>query len=483
MRIICVFILSVLLGAVCAPAQDGLPDISAEDAQARERDALKDRLSASLQQRSELADRIIENNMAAKLVETEGVQTHSALRLLLLDWIKKNPDRAAWLSLHFKSGGGEVPDNYVIEETKWTINPHFLEMVKNLNEAAADSRVSPEGLEAAARRLYEGSATGNAPPPVVGGARHAGSDFFSGNYADYKLNRAGLDRELASGGAMLDAYRGPDGRGPVGAGREYSAAVTQYAAFVVSASAVKGRTAITGEESAGLEARRSELRRALAALEVRARSAELAALSSGVGQAGSAGARGLAGSASGLKQRLEKLLSRLQGGELSLVEFGAALGALEDDFASLYIKYSVFSGLRGLKARTRAAGFSCLYDYLIWRALARFFPGAAYARARAELAASGSALDAALQKAEAGDFAGAMSEMEGRTAGAGAALSVVREASAFNRSAQFFLWGIVFRPFEVEVSVRRGKPFMMPVVTFFRLSPAARVVRQQRRAS
>lgn len=468
--------LSFLLGAVCAPAQDGpLPRISAEDAQARERDALKDRLSASLQQRSELADRIIENNMAAKLVETEGVQTHSALRLLLLDWIKKNPDKAAWLSLHFKSGGGKVPDSYVIEETKWVINPHFLEMVKNLNAAAADSRVSSEGLEAAGRRLYEGSATGKAPPPVIGGARRAGSDFFSGNYADYKLNRAGLDRELASGGAMLDAYRGPDGRGPGGTGPEYSAAVAQYAAFVVAASSVKGRTVITAEESAGLETRRAEVRRALAALEVRTRSAELAALSSGFGQAGSAGARGLAASAAGLKERLEKLLSRLQGGELTLGEFGAALGALERDFASLYIRYSVISGLRGLKARTRAAGFSCLYDYLIWRALARFFPGTVYARARAELAASGAAVEAALQKAEAGDFAGAMAEMEGRASGVGAALSVVREASAFNRSAQFFLWGIVFRPFEVEVSVRGGEPLMTPVVTFFRLgqvSPA-----------
>ena len=473
MRTINLLLLLFLLGAAAARAQEGpLPEINSEDAQAREREALRDRLSASLLLRGELADRIIENNMSAKLVDMKGVQTHSDLRLLLLDWIKQNPDKAAWLSLHFKNGGGEIPDIYAFETTKWVINPHFMEMVKALSAAARDSRVSSEGLEAAARRLYEGSATGgDAPPPVVGGGG-TGTGFFAGNYAEFKLNRAGLDRELAGGGAMLDALRGPGGRGPGGAEREYSAAVAEYGTFVVAASAVRGRTAITSAESSGLEAWRTALSRALAALEVRARTAALEAFASGFPAGGRAGTRGFAGSASRLGGRLENLLARLEGGQLSLKEFGAGLGALEKDFADFYIKYSFYSGLLGLKARAQAAGFSCFYDYALWRALARFFPGTALARARAELAASSSGLEAALRKAEAGNFGGALACMEGRAARMEAALGVVREASVYNRAAQFFLWGIIFRPFEVEVSVRNGKPFMMPSVTFFRLAPA-----------
>ena len=476
MKMINLFLLSVLLGASGARAQEGpLPNIEAADTQADERAAEKDRLSVSLQARGELADRIIDNKMAAKLVDTSEAKTYADLRLLLLDWIKNNTEKAAWLSLHFKSGGGPIPDSITIVESHWTMNPHFLAMIKALNEAAADSRVSSEALESAARRLYEGSSSGTGAPPVVtGGGRAAGqsggADFSSVNYADFKLNRAGLDRELENSGAMLEALRGPGGRGPAGAQAAYASAVEQYGAFVVAASSVRGRTAITAEESGGLEARRSGLRHSLAALEVRARTAELEAIASGLAAQGGRQCGRLADSATVLKGRLENAIAQLDGGSLSLKEFGILVGSLEQEYAAFYIKYSVYSGITGLKAKAQHTDFSCLYDYLLWRALAQFFPEAAYARARAELGAASAGLDSALVRADRGDFGGALEGLEGRAAKVADSLGMIKEAGAFNRAVQFFQWGILFRPLEIEVSVRNGKPVFLPVATFFRFA-------------
>ena len=473
MRTMNFLLLSVLLGAFSAGAQEGpQPNIQAVDTQTDERAAERDRLSVSLQARGELADRIIDNKMAAKLVDTSAAKTYADLRLLLLDWIKNNAEKAAWLSLHFKSGGGPLPDSYTFDETHWSLNPHFLAMVKALNEAAADSRVSSEALELAARRLYEGSSSGTGPPPVMlGGGKSGDADFSSVNYADYKLNRAGLDRELGNSGAVLEALRGPGGRGPEGAEQAYAHAVEQYGAFVVAASSVRGRTAITAEESNGLEARRSGLRHALAALEVRARTADLEAIASELAaRGGRPGSLSLARSAAGLKDRLEAARAQLESGSLSLKDFGAVVRSLEQEFASFYIKYSVYSGITGLKAKTQATGFTCLYDYLLWRGLAHFFPETAYARARAELDSASSGLDAALARSDRGDFGGALEGLEGRAAGVDEALGVIKGAGEFNRAAQFFQWGMLFRPFEIEVSVRNGKPRLIPVATYFRLA-------------
>ena len=70
-------------------------------------------------------------------------------------------------------------------------------------------------------------------------------------------------------------------------------------------------------------------------------------------------------------------------------------------------------------------------------------------------------------KAGEGDLAGALEGPGGRAEELEAALAAVRGASAANRAAQFFLWGVVFRPLEIEVSARGGRPFFRPALTFY----------------
>jgi len=61
-----------------------------------------------------------------------------------------------------------------------------------------------------------------------------------------------------------------------------------------------------------------------------------------------------------------------------------------------------------------------------------------------------------------GDLAGEISELT-------RSLEIVEKASAVNRRTQFFLWGVFFRPVELEFSFSNGKLSFKPVFTFFRV--------------
>lgn len=470
MRTLKIALLALLLGGPAANAQIGpRPEIAPQDMEQSEYEAARDRIYSSLMYRGELADKIIDSGKAHEIVRMEGEATYSDFRLAVMDWIKKNPEKAARLALNLKSGVKFSEDPIRFRVSVWKINAGFLEKIKALNAAAKDSRVSPETLELAAKRLYEGTVAGAGGDAVTGGARRGGgSDFFSINYADYKLNRAGLDRELSGAGGVLDALRGPEGKGRQGAEKAYEAAISRYGAFVVAASALKGRDVITAGESAALEERRAALRSALAALTLRGRAADLRGIEGELAAAGArSGCGALTAAAAAAGGGLEAAAARIEGGRLPSGELRALVVRGEEEYAAFYLRYSVYSGLLGLKKKSEGLGFSCVYDYLLWRWLAWLFPGAPYVKARAAAEAAGAGLEAAMLEAGAGELEAALEGPGGRAGELEAALAAARGASAANRAAQFFLWGIVFRPLEIEVSARGGRPFFLPALTFY----------------
>jgi len=459
-------LLALVLAPLTPPALAAdIPETAPQDAQQEEAAAIRDRLSTSLFFRGELADKIIEAGMADHFVDMDGVETNAEARSKLLAWIQRNPAKAAAVYLNMKGAGGRLPDRIEIRESTYRFNTNFIASIKALNAAAGSGSVSKETLELAARRLYEGQQAEAEGPEVRvgGGAGHGGgSSFFSGDYADYRLNKAGLGRELSQAGAWLEAARGAGLQ--VEAKSAYAAAFSLYSEFIVAASALKGRGAITELESVRLESLRVRLHSALYALALRSRISTLSAAGRELEKLNAEpGAGALLLSLNRLKAELAAAAARIEAGGTAPGEAGRLMNSLENEFAALYLNYSAYDGLLSLKQKAGFTGFSCFYDYAAFRYLSAFFPRTLYPRAREELAAAAGALDAALLKAGQGDLQGALSGFDpGRVE---AALSIVRSASALNRSAQFFSWGLFFRPFEYKVSVRAGRAFFRPAFT------------------
>ena len=459
--------LILLFLLLAAPFPGGLlraePEPSPQNAQAAELSSVKDRLLTSLFFRGELADKILAAGQAGRFVDLDGLETNAGAKGALLEWIRKNPAKAAEVYLNMKGAGGQLHDRIETREMEWKFNPDFLDMIKALNAAAGSASVSREALELAARRLYEGRQEGAGGPEVrPGSPGSGGSNFFSIDYAAYRLDKAGLEREVAQAGAWLDSARGGGQRLEIEGA--YTAAFSLYREFIVAASALKGRATVTENESRRLEELRLKLRSALAALALRSRLSALAGAEASLKKLGAEpGAAELLPAVSRLREELAASAARIEAGGVALANLGRAVNSAENEFAPLYLRYTAYDGLLNLKRRASGPGFSCLYDYAVYSYLAAFFPGSAYPAARAELAAAAGAFDAALLKAGAGDLAGAFSGLgTGRVEAAAAA---VRSASAYNRGAQFFLWGLFFRPVEYKVSVRKGRAVFSPALT------------------
>ena len=449
------FLLPLLLFAAAwpAPAQE----ITPQRVQAEELAQVRDRLMTSLFFRGELADLMLAAGEAGKFVDLEGVETNSEARGLLLGWIKRHPAEAAEVYLRLR-GGGRSPGKVEIYRTSYELNANFLALIKNLNAAAGDKGVPAEALELATRRLYEGPQAQAEAPAVTAGAGGGGS-FFSGEYADHRLNKAGLGKELAAAGAWLDALRGPSGRGPAGLEKYFGQALAEYAAFVTAAAAVKGRGAITAEESRALEARRAFLRGWLAALGMRARASELRALLSALEKAGGEpGGEKMLAALRAAVSALDARAEGIEGGGAAIGELAGLARAAEKEFSAVYLRASVYNGLLSLRRRAAAPRFSCLYDYGFLKYLERFFPASPYPMARAVLLKAPAGLETALAAAGAGDLNAALAAAGGDAPAIAAAAVTAERAARLNRGLQFFQWGLLARPVEYRFAPGGGRP-------------------------
>lgn len=449
-------LLLLLCCPAAAPAQEGAP----ARAEAMDLEAVKNKIAVSLFFRGELADLILNSGEAGRLVDLENIHTHAEARGRLIVWVRRNPDKAAEMYLNLRGSAGKMHTAIETRQMTWEFNPAFLESIKKLGEAAANSSVSREELEIAARRLYGGpQEKGSAVVLAGGGAAGAGKALSAKDFAGFRLDRGALEAELARAAAWMESARGAARR--PGAAQAYEAALAAYREFVVAASALKGRGAVTEEESLRLEALRAAFRAALGGLSLREKAAALAAAEKPLSSALSEpGAELLLADLRRLRGELEALAAGAGSG--GAAQFSAAAVAAEERFAALYLCWTVYDSLLSLK-RSASAGFSCLYDYAAWRYLDRFFPGAAYPKARAELAAAAAGLGRSLELAAAGDLPGALAGSDPEKLKAAAA--VVRRSSAFNRAAQFFNWGLLFRPVELRQAPGGGRPKFAPAFT------------------
>ncbi len=458
------------LAAVPARTQEAAP----QDAQASDAEAVRDKLMTSLFFRGEVADGIIGSGEAGRFVDLSGVDTYAGERSALLAWIAGHPDEAARVWLELAGGGGRLHDGLTKDVVTWKLRRSFLEDIKALQAAAEGAGVSGEAMEMAERRLYGGAQAEGAPYVNLSGAKgSAGGGLRPSDYADFRPDRAGLDREVARLGDWLASAKPLSGGEAAGA---YARAFSLYRDFVVEASSLKGREAMTGAESAGLEALRTRLRAALTSLTMLGRSLQLgqAALTL-ASESGEPGAAELLASLRELQASLESAAAGADGQDLR--ELASELGAAEDRFAAAYLSYTAYDGLLALKRRAAPRGFSCLYDYAAFRLLSVFLPSSRYLRERALLESSHGALDAALEKAGRGDPAAALAGLDVR--GLSEAAADVRAASDFNRAAEFFSWGVFFRPLELRLTAGGKGASLRPVFT---LAEVFRVGRGRRPA-
>jgi hypothetical protein len=388
-----------------------------------------------------------------------------------LNWIKKNPDKAANLYFYLSGGGspGAIPAEIKYSVPSWQIHPRFLGLINALITAAGDRGVSDETLNLAAGRLFGGpQALPEAGDIEPGRARAEGTAFFSG-YADYKLNRAGLERELSNLRTWTDSLR--DGFEPADASKPlaqfFDETFSAYGSFAAAASALKSRSALTAEESAGLEKERRFLRGKLAALTL----LELAARVNGAVRGLGAEDAELFGEAKVLSGNLEKAAGDFEARSGAPGDMGRVLGAAGRDCAVFCARAEAAKSLAVLRIRLRqAAGFSCLYDYLSWLGFERFYPGGDYVRARAVLRGGEALLLRARARLDSGAVEDGSGDLPAEMAAFIGSIETVEKISAFNKRAQFFLWGLIFRPAEIEASVSAGKLTFKPSFTFFRIA-------------
>jgi len=462
MKIIFLLFLAALTPAIRAQ------ELAPQSASADEAAAVANKLMTSLFFRGEGADKILDSGEAGRLVNLDGVETNAEARGLLITWIRRNPDKAAQLYLNLKGAGGKVHTAIETREMTWEFNPAFLEAIKALNAAAGSSSVSREAMEIAARRLYGGSRE-EADSPVIkdGGGKAGGKGLKREDFADYRLNRDALGAELSRAAGWMDAARPEAVR--LNLGGSYGAALSIYQEFVVAAASLKGRAAMTALESERLETLRSALRSSLGALALRARIAELAAAEAALTAArGEPGSAALLAALGKLRAELEGLAAQAESGRAGAKEVAGLVNAAEGKFAGVYLVYSAYDGLLSLKRRSAPGAFSCLYDYAAWRYLAAYFPGSPYPKARAELTAAAGALDGALAKAGDGDLPGALAAAD--PARLEAAAAQLRSSSSFYRAAQFFGWGLFFRPVELKVLPAKPRPAFRPALTIAELN-------------
>lgn len=446
------------------PAQPAPQGAAAEDA-----GSAKNRILTSLFFRGEVADLILESGEAGRLVNLGGVETNAEARGLLLRWIERHPDEAARTYLNLKGAGGKAHTAIETREMTWEFNPAFIDAIKALNAAAGSASVSREAMETAARRLYGGQREDADAPVIADGRRGGGGGkgLSRDEFADYRLDKGALGAELARAGSWMDAARSEASR--LGLSASYGASLSLYQEFLVAASALKGRASLNSQESARLERLRGALRSSLGALALRARAAETAAAAAALRSAsGEPGAAALLAALERTLAELERAAASAESGNLSPREVAGLVSEAEGKFAGLYLGYSAYDGLLNLKRRAAPGGFSCLYDYAASRYLAAFHPGSPYARARAELAAASGALDGALAKAGSGDLAGALAAAD--PARLEAAAAELRSSSEFYRAAQFFGWGLLFRPVELKAYPGKGRPAFRPVFTLLEIA-------------
>ena len=467
-----------------APAGDfEVPPASVNGEELRD---IRDRLATSLFFKGELADSIIEAGLQDRLLKLSGRETYSEVRLGLIGWIKNDPDEAANLYFYLKNRPTEEakpPEDISYKLPTYEINPHFLELIQGVNRAAHDASISDEETSLAEQRLFEApQARPEAYAPWVpaapdgpgaslsGGAAKAGGGAAAQQragsagairYADYSLNPARVELESRALSGWFDSVKAALEAESPEADKEkdfvrqrgfFDETFFAYRNFVVELSGLKGRTKITGEEAARLEALRRSLRKNLGELEtlsvmrrINKRARTLPPLSPG--------AEVLRADARRIEEALQVFLADLRGNPESVKTAAGRLYELEKAFDFWLLRFSAHKRLSDLKGRITGREFSCVLDKLIFKYLSRFRPSSAYVRLEAGRAGRAASIDVSLEGVAAGNyeaaasFSGEKRSLSGRVLETESDAASLESYSRFNRRLQFFFWDAFVNPF------------------------------------
>lgn len=506
-----------------------IPSVNADSSMSKKdiRKQVYNKILTDMFFRSQVAEKMIESGMIGSVIDLSGLHTYSEIKEAALLWIAANPERAADYAAQNMSSGGasqggqggaampsgtakrEVNINvtekgvegyglFVAEDGSFTerkykyhLTGNFLARIKALTAAASNNSSTPEEMVQTGRMMYDAAGayngetmTGQVPKKSGlfksgGGSSDAvdlrGSSYgskksvYSGKYDDFKLNRAALEQESSSAEMLISALRG-DGSGPKGAEQYYAYAWKAFGNFEGFVSPLKSRKVITSSESEKLEQLRSDLRRSLAGLSLRLMSIYAEEMGKAINDDSSSSAT-MQKSLASLIADLDKML--LEAGSVrDLNQLSRMLAAANAKFYAAYMAHSVYSNAQYIKNKAFNVSFSCLYDKLIFSFLEKTLPESPYVKARKDLENSVDSLKISAEKAASGDVNGALSG--GIIENAQENLVAVNKFSLYNRKAQYYSWGLFFRPFEIAIFIVKGKVVFKPVFpwTAYRLEKA-----------
>jgi len=421
---------------------------------------------------------MLKSGTAYSVVDLKNASTYAEARAAVINWIGKNPEKAADFASPDKDGVGagsvRLGDYEVDGGTRFQmfLTDGFMAKINALNGAAADTGLSAEELYGASRKLFEGSspysgnvsAEGFGAAPAYSGYSQRPSAVYTGKYAENRLNKTALSFEMDKASRALGAFRGT-GRGPAGAERYYESAMKAYSDFSSFASPLKSRNMLNDAEAETLERTRLGLRRALAGLSLRIMTLYTEDMSRSITDENAAGFGEMRLAIRALLEKLDAAAASAADSRADTVSVAAVLVSAHAEFGRIYMRYSVYRAAEKLGVRSSSVGYSCLYDYLISLWLARISPRSPMPVLRQSLAGIPAVVDASLARAASGDVNGVVSD--GKFRDAEYAVDKLVSYSAFNRRLQFFFWGLFFRPFEVAVRVSGGRIKLVPEMTFF----------------
>ncbi|MBO4556684.1 MAG: hypothetical protein J5706_07980, partial [Elusimicrobiales bacterium] len=435
-------------------------------------------------------------------VDLSSYGSYSELKVAVLTWIMDNPKKASDYAVRMSGAGtvkgaGMSPEIKVTEngvestgveirsdgtvgrtKYKYYITDGFMSKIKALTAAASNPDSSPEEMIRAGRMMYDAGSSKTGKSSSISSPRDSGffssggsSDAvdlsgtsygrarssYSGTYDDFKLNRAALEQETSRAERIISAFRG-DGSGPKGAEQYFAHAWKAYGNFEGFVSPLKSRKVITSSESEKLEHLRADLRKSLAGLSLRLMSLYAEEMSRSIKD----GDEGHAAMIKSLRRLISNLDSRLEeaGSTDDLQKISGILSLAGAEFSAFYMSYSVYSRASDLKKQAENLSFSCLYDKIMFAVLSRIAPGSPYVAARKNLKQSASKMTPVIEQSAAGNIDAAFSG--GNMDVLNQALFAALDYSLSNRKAQYFSWGMIFRPFELNVIMRNGKPVFLP---------------------
>ncbi len=442
---------------------------------------IKNKILTDLFFRGKVADGFIDANLYEKIPGAKG-KAYAEIREALILWIGDNPDEAA--EIFFDSYGIKVVSGTVkikYSNLKRRLNPHFLQLIKNLSASAKNFSLDDESLTMAGRRLFEGLiarpdyANVDMPsfmPREEGGLR----DEF--DFADFKLNHAQLEQETKNMTLWVSSLKNNIEKkiyqAKKSAGYDnkriralYVKTFKLYKTFIVRTSCLKGRENITAKESSGLEKERFLLRKSLTVLQLLMEYGKLN-LQRKIFNEKHPNFAFLAYDSEQTLGKILEFLNKIERGDVKIRELNSGAYEIYARVENSILKNNFYLWLIAFKKSADSIKFSCAYDFLMFTHLKTIKPLPDYVALRNQLQKDSDKIEELLFKIKNGKenemFAlMAQNKARGNNAGIMDTLKKMKESfkksaefSAANKKVQRIFWDGIFNPFKIYMD-KSGK--------------------------